>query len=285
MHKTSKFPCIPALALGLVCTLIWLIRPELAQAMEEPSGYGTEIDLLGEWQHFQYREFQDSGSLFNREKGEIPGIRLGARFQKGRWSLRLAGSWHHGRVDYEGLTNAGAILKTHTTENLMEVRVGLGHSFKVVPKLKLEPFIDVGARVWWRDIATTGAAAGLKERYDVGHSDVGIALVADLSPIWSLRSESALLLPFHTKLSVDSPVYGTPTLDFDGHPGYKTDLVLQYHLKDWLILNLGPYLDFWRFNRGPDQTLTTPYGAVVTVHEPPSQTHQFGLRGGVSLRY
>lgn len=226
-----------------------------------------------------YHEFNTHSQRLNREHGLLPGFGLQASGQWQRWFWLARLSAFKGSVDYNGQTQLGHALATHTSSRLLGGSARLGYWLSDAGKWGL--FAHLAARQWNRDIHSTGAVQGLSERYRWLEAGAG------LRHVWSRADDNhwgqaVALTAFATVAgSVKaylSAIQGANLEDARLHTGDSVGARLQYtvsmHIGSNTQLHLRPQLAYWRFGRSETVRGTT---------EPRSDNWRLGLFVGVTL--
>lgn len=235
------------------------------------------VDVTG----FRYREFADDGRELNRERGELPGIRLIVQADDGIVLARLDSSLHAGSVDYRGETRAGRSARTRTDTRLITLAAEVG------PWLDAEHnwngFARLAHRNWVRDIQSTSTARGIHEEYRWYEVGVGLRRIWRVAGTAGWRHEVAAMLfrttggtVFVEESSVSS-ARDDMTLDLGSEPGARLRYTATGGVGGW-TLRIEPYLEYWEFGRSDDEVIRSngsPTG--LTMHEPRSESWRLGL--------
>ena len=190
------------------------------------AGEASSISLGPSALSFRYKEFPDNERLRNREDGLLPGVTAGLRLAPGSWRVRLAGSYHGGKVDYDGATQSGSPHKTETGTDIFDVMVTAGYSFAVGGSVTLAPYLGAGYRYWRRDILPNAGVRGLLEVYRWPYAMVGLDLGLFQTERFQGGIDVRLIRPIDPKLDVG--ISPETTLDLGARTGYRVSLPLRW---------------------------------------------------------
>jgi hypothetical protein len=235
----------------------------------ESSGLKTEIGLST--LRFRYEEYNDSGGLFNKEQGSIPGITLKLGQRRSDWEWESAGSYHYGQVSYTGQTNLGSPYNTRTEESIGDVSLRLGRWFG--ERHPFMPFAGIGYRRWDRNILP-GTLGGLFESYRWSYAWAGAKFMAYRNKTSSYVLDVGLLKPHKPELHIDFK--GTYNVEPVVYPksklGLRVLLTSNWAFSNGTGLAIEPYYEFWELGRSP-----TVVDGPISVYEPASKTRNIGL--------
>lgn len=264
-----------ASGVGTLSFVLLLVAPCSGNAWaSEPITLKAEIGLSV--MRFDYREFDDTGRILDKEVGGIPGLsaKLGQRFTA--WEWEATGSYHYGRVAYNGQTNLGSPYSTRTDEYIGDISLRLGRWFD--GRYPTMPYAGIGYRRWDRDILP-GSLNGLFESYRWSYLWLG--LKQSLAPQQSssqLFLDAGLLKPINPEIHIDFkgayPV--SPTVYPQSNLGLRLMLTSSTALSKDMRMTIEPYYEYWKLGRSPSVSAPVTAG-ILSVYEPASRTSNFGL--------
>lgn len=223
---------------------------------------------------FRYKEFPDDERLRNREDGWLPGVSAGLRFAPGSWRIRLAGSYHGGRVDYDGATSSGNPHQTETDTDIFDLIVTGGYSFDLAKSVTLAPYLGAGYRYWQRDILPNRGVSGLLEVYRWPYATVGLELGLFQTDRFQGGVDVRLIRPVNPKLDVD--INPETTLELGARTGYRVSLPLRWSFGASHGILLEPYYERQEIGASP------PRNGIL---EPRSETDLFAVNLTWRLRF
>jgi len=223
---------------------------------------------------FHYKEFPDDQRLRNREDGLLPGLTASLRLAPGSWRVRLAGSYHGGRVDYDGATSSGNPHQTDTETEILDVLATGGYSFALSDSVSLAPYIGAGYRYWRRDILPNRGVSGLLEVYRWPYATVGLELGLCQTERFQGGIDVRLIRPIDPKLDVD--INPATTLDLGARTGYRVSLPLRWSFGASQGILLEPYYERQDIGASP---------AKNGILEPSSDTGTLAVNLSWRLRF
>jgi hypothetical protein len=238
-------------------------------ASSEPASLQAEIGLSA--LRFKYEEYNDTGGLFNKEQGGIPGITIKLGQRRSDWEWESAGSYHYGQVSYTGQTNFGSPYNTRTEESISDVSLRLGRWFG--ESHPFMPFAGIGYRRWDRNILP-GTLGGLFESYRWSYAWAGAKFLAYRDEASSFTLDVGLLKPLNPELHIDfKGTYNVePVVYPESKLGLRVLLTSKRTLANGSGLTIEPYYEYWELGRSP-----TVVAGPISVYEPASKTRNIGL--------
>jgi len=237
---------------------------------------------------FDYREYAD-GRLLDRESGGIPGVVFALTGEMGRWALGGRFSWHAGAVMYDGQTNTGIPISTHTEESILDTSVRIARGIGPVDDPALTLYGGFGYRYWGRDIRPTYTGSGqpvdgLYEIYRWKYFFFGgkTAIYRTGNSRWSLDAQ--VLRPYRPTIEVDQQGrYDTVILDLGENTGWRVALPWEYRVSARTHWVIEPYMEAWDIGPSSSAPLTQNGVPVdnITLYEPRSTTRNFGIAMGL----
>lgn len=238
---------------------------------------------------FNYKEFDDDGSLLDREDGTLPGLIFGLERPRGPWVLGGRFSYYAGSVDYDGQTNTGTPITTRTDEKISEIEGRAEYWLR--PEDRWAVYGGLGYRYWARDIRPTRTAggqpvSGLFEVYDWWLVFFGtkVELYNKNASRWSLDLRVLRILAPELRVDATSQ-FDQARLDLGERYGMRLSLPWQYKLDKATHLTIEPYAEGWELGRSPTVPLTRNGVVIGTIFEPRSETRNYGINLGFSRRF
>ena len=223
---------------------------------------------------FKYEEFTDTGRVWDKEQGSLPGmsLRLGQRIAE--WEWEGSASSFYGQVLYTGETNYHQPFDTRTDETIIDLSLRLGHWFG--EQYPFMPYAGVGYRRWDRDIyggsIGTTQVSGLFESYRWQYAWVGSKFITFQDNVSQFLLDVGLLKPLRPELHMNS---GSTILHLGSNTGLRTMLSWDVKLKgddrnDHLVIE--PWYEYWNMGRSP-----IVFTSSGPIYEPDSKTHNYGV--------
>lgn len=233
--------------------------------------------------HFDYREFKDDGSQFNRESGYIPGVVL--TLGKATKGLEASGkfSYFNAEIGYDGKTQSGTPILTSTDETLYDLSFQLGKQLALTPKIvPVRLYGDIGYRYWKRDIRSTTVATGLLETYQWNYVSAGVTLPIMQTSWGNIAFDARLTRTFNSSIDVGfRNLYDTVGLTLANRNGFLISLPISLPQQQGFRLHIEPFWEEWSFGRSNTKNLTQNGSVVGTVFEPQSKTRATGITVGL----
>ncbi len=254
----------------------------LASPSPAPAG-GPGLDLrLGlSARTFDYEEFDERNASLDREEGRLPGVAAALGYRSGPWSLDAALQWSHGEADYR---SPGAT--TVTDEEILDLELLAGRRLFGSEASSLHLLAGVGYRTWWRDIRSTASADGLDETYRWGYGLLGLRGAHVLDQCTLLTAELAMTRTIDPRIEVDFlRFYDDADLDLGIDNGFRARLVLERSLGPDISLSLMPWYERWKLGRSDDAVLTSGGTPIGRIHEPRSETRDYGVQVTLGWRF
>ena len=199
-----------------------------------------------------------------REHGPLPGVQASATYQTGDWRLGLRGDLYQGSIGYQGQSQGGAGLVSHT--GTTQLRTGLTAAFALTEHTSLMGALEHDH--WRRRIEGRGTTLGLHERYQSWRVLAG-AGTRLLTLAGASLDGGALLVwaqPEQLTVKFGGQVYDDAKLETRSARGLRLVFGLQPASTPKVSLNLE--FDTLRIGRGDAATLFANGLAVGTVSQP-----------------
>lgn len=271
----------------LILLFIFMLCFKLAIAEDYRSQY--ELLLGFSLLDMNYKEFDDTNFLLDREDGILPGIISEIKFSGQDIDSYLYGSYHTSTIDYDGQTQGGTPVQTDTETEIVDIQYRLSDK----PTKQHQLYGGIGYRYWRRDIQSIGNVSGILEHYKWFYGMLGL--------------KSRLLKDYNSELSFDVRIThmlkANMDIDFKGFSatgfaslddktvdlGKKTNfrISIPWRIKiensyTWLI---EPYFEQWDIGKSNVVNLTESgtlvvlpeCGGICGVLEPRSETRNFGV--------
>jgi hypothetical protein len=176
-------------------------------------------------------------------------------------------------------------IQTRTEEKLLRS----GFAIKRKISAALLPAFDIVSGLsycrWERDIKGKDGVNGLYENYQWWEAQFGLMMPIESGLNREWRFEISLLYTINPSLKVDIPGYDDPTLDLGERFGLRFRAKHTWWTPSGLGYTLGVFVEGWSFGRSEDEPLFQNGVVVGTVHEPRSESRDWGLILSVSQRF
>ena len=239
---------------------------------------------------FGYQEFDDSGTLLNREDGAIPGVAVSLSHWHGSWLFVGDFSYHAGSVAYSGQTNTGIAITTRTHQAIVDMALRTEYWQDTTTGLEYAFYFGTGYHRWERDIRPTRTAggapvSGLFETYQWWLGFAGVRVVPYESDRARWLLDARLTRTVNPTITVDhNGLYDNTLLYLGERWGGRLAFPLHYTLGQGTSLIVEPYLERYELGRSAAKRLTrngVPVGNT-SIYEPRSETRNFGLMIGIN---
>ncbi len=128
------------------------------------SAFSLTYNLTPKAVYFDYLEVDDQGDTLDTETGWLSGIDAGISIPAGDFTFSSHVNYLQGDVAYNGHTQAGAVYRTQTQQQIINYGVSSQHSFNL-DRFTLTPSLAMDKFYWRRDIQRKGVVSGLTEDY------------------------------------------------------------------------------------------------------------------------
>lgn len=230
----------------------------------QPDSFAVEAGVSA--MRFNYAEYKDDGSTWDRERGNIPGLSLKFALQNAAWEWEGAANYHYGRADYTGQTNLGAPYNTRTDEGVVDFSIRAGRWLN--KDYLVMPYAGWGYRQWNRDIRPA-SLAGLYEVYRWQYAWLGAKFAAYRQGATDVMLDLGWIRPINPTMQVN--VYKA-NLNLGSRNGLRLLLTSNTVLPQKIVLVFEPYYEYWELGRS---SMVTSSGGVI--YEPASKTRSVGL--------
>lgn len=266
--------------ISIVCGL--LLAPPAAMAEQK-----WELAINGAALNFGYREFSDSGKLFDREHGTIPGLGMSLSLAQDQWLFAGDFSYHAGAVVYDGQTSAGVPISSHTNQKITDGSIRAEHW----QSANYAWYLGAGYHYWTRDIQPSYSAAGtpasgLFEIYQwwLGFAGVKAVLIQSDRVHWLL--DARLTRSLNPSITVDfNGQHDTARLSLGKRWGARLALPWRYKMDESTNMVVEPFAENFTLGRSATTPLTDGGVTAGIVYEPRSETLNYGLLVGINQRF
>lgn len=267
------------------CSLYLFLMPLAVMAQsDERSALTASATALD----FGYQEFDDSGTLLNREDGAIPGVAVSHSHSHGRWLFVGDFSYHAGSVAYSGQTNTGIAITTRTHQVIVDMALRTEYWQDTFAGLEYAFYLGTGYHRWERDIQPTrtvyGApVSGLFETYQwwLGFAGIRAVLYESDRARWLL--DARLTRTVNPSVTVDyNGLYDNTRLYLGERWGGRLAFPLHYTLGQAASFVVEPFVERYELGRSATLPLTRNGLPVDALYEPRSETRNFGLMIGIN---
>lgn len=284
MHPPIQFNPLRA----ALCAWLALLTPVAALAQPEEK---WALSIGAATQHFAYREFSDSGTLFNQEDGAIPGVALSLGRSHDRWRFVGDFSYHAGDVAYVGQTNTGLPISTRTKQNMVDLSLRAEFWQATTGGLDYALYFGTGFHHRERDIQPTRTAdgrpvSGLFETYQWWFGLLGAKAVLHASPRVRWLLDARLTRPLNPSVTVDfGGRFDETRLSLGEHWGARLALPWHYTLSRATDFTVEPFAESHALGRSATMPLTRNGLPAGAVYQPRSENRNYGLVIGISQRF
>lgn len=266
-----------------LCVVFCLMGVSLAHAFHPEDG----IDLATTLTRFNFVEYDDLQKKAVQERGWLYGGELEARKTFGAFFIEGSAAMHKGTVRYDGLTQSGDPHATLTTETVQDASIQIGriyeawrrHDYAII-------YAGAGIHQWARDIKTNNDVAGLYEIYTWGYVNVGArGFILRFANV-RMMAELNLLRTLFPVMDVSfGGKYDNMRVKLGEHYGAKFSLPVHIDLTRQFQLGLEPFLEAWDLGRSEHKELTQQGFVAGTMHEPRSESRNYGVNVGLQFRF
>ncbi len=220
--------------------------------------------------YFNYEEFDLSGDTFNEENGSIPGISLTIFKTANNFTNSFSFESYGGRVDYDGMTQSGAPLKSKTDETLYRLFYRVDWSPEEFDNTLYGKILW---QRWDRNILPTTISSSLFEQYQWWVLELGFTL-----PVYRYQTsfwlfEFGILKTTHGTIEIDlsRQTFGKPELSLGSGSGLNTSLIYQYTINTRNQIGFSLQYQHWEFSRSNTQSISN---GIITfdITEPESES-------------
>lgn len=232
--------------------------------------------------YFDYSEFTDDGSRFNRETGFLPGFQIGVgNLASQDFRAHLEAEFYRGTVDYDGQTQSGVPHSTESDTTLYRLGGSVSYAFKD----NFQSYLSLRYLRWDRSIrdnfnSILGAnVPGVNEQYRWKEAGVGARAHLGCQPDcrWLLDVALLRVLDPEIQINLEDRGFGSPVLHLGEEYGVRAQLAWMLHWQENRRINLNLYYEAWDFGRSADVVVNRGTLFLV-VREPRSETRSAGAR-------
>jgi len=218
---------------------------------------------------FDYREFDTTGDLLNKESGFIPGIGFKYSLNYKKTKITAFTSIHDDQIDYTGQTQSGQPHNTRTNEIL--IKSGILLTSRKYPDFPARLLFSVAFQFWDRDILNNNNVHGLHERYTWYEYSLGLNFKQETNTSSYYWANTSALLIYQPEILVYLKS-GNETLNI----GEKIGLRLQAG-KTWIMsnkntLSLSLTSEFFELARSNTIYVNNFFGEAAFLTEPDSKS-------------
>lgn len=241
---------------------IFVLTAECGAEALQPEAITAEagVSML----RFNYAEYKNDGSTFNRELGGIPGLSFRLFQRRSNWEWEGAASYHYGRVGYNGLDSNGLLYSTRTDESVGDFALRLGYWFE--GGYPVMPYAGLGYLRWDRNIRPA-SLSGVFESYRWNYAWLGTKIKLYQQNTSNLMLDLGWIKPLSPSIYGDAYKLSPASRD-----GIRVMLTSHMALAERMTLILEPYFEYWHFGVSPAVPVTG--GAL---YEPESRTRNLGV--------
>lgn len=249
----------------------------------------SEIFLGFSLLDMNYKEFDDTGFLLDREDGVLPGVTGQIVFPGKSIDKILYGSFYSSTIDYDGQTQSGAPVQTDTDTDIIDVQFRVSETSSQQNQL----YGGVGYRYWRRDILSVGGVSGLLEHYNWFYALLGLRSTYFRNYNSELAFDFRITRMLKANMDIDFKGYSLTgsaplddkTVDLGKKTNFRFSMPWRVKVKDSYTWVVEPYFEQWDIGKSNTVNLTEngvlvvlpECGGVCGVLEPRSETRNFGV--------
>lgn len=272
---------------SIACLLaLLLLRIVPAVSDETPSKAALTTSLGLSAMVFNYAEYGDNGRLLDYEHGVMPGVMADVSRSQGDWFVTGKLNYFSGMVLYDGQTQSGMPVITHTDENILDLFLQVGRRFRPTGHIGYTLYAGVGQHRWNRDIRSTTTVQGLTEYYRWQYAALGaMAILHETNRSrWEMNLRWQRVLD--PQLDVDfRGAFDSLQLALGERAGFYFSVPWARRLSDRSQLVIEPFYERWELGRSANSDLTTQGNVVGAVFEPQSVTNNRGITVSIRTSY
>jgi hypothetical protein len=256
--------------------LVFLFSPLLAVA--DPGSITKSVWLGATALDFDYEEFDGQDESLDREDGWLPGVNAGAGLAGDRWFVESSLLWSSGRVDYHSPED-----DSETDEDILNLEILAGTPVFDVDRQRLSLVAGAGHRKWQRDIHSTPDKLGLDETYRWYYWLLGLRGEHGFSARTRIVANVQVTRTVNPDIEVQFKENFADDVDLNlgQETAYKVSLEVRHQLGGRTSLWLMPWYERWDLGRSRTEDLYRNGDRIGTVHEPRSETRNYGVSLGV----
>lgn len=235
---------------------------------------------------FHYKEYSVTGTLIDREDGNIPGISAELARDWGAFSGIFNAGLADGRVTYDGRTQGGIPLITRTKEQILDLSAIISWSSGVQANNNPRLLAGLGHRKWVRDIQATATTDRLYERYQWSYWLVGLNFRTWKNNKWEIGFDGRFLRPIKPSIYVEYPGYDSVTIALGAENSLRVSVPITYQLSAKELILIEGYYQTWNLSRSSSKLLYS--GGMPTsgsIAEPDSITEIYGVQLSLRFKY
>ena len=258
------------------------ITLSLASMLFVTNSYADSFEVTTDILYFNYREFNTSGNLLDKETGFIPGIAFNYTTNYKNSDVTAYISHHDGRVDYTGKTQGG---KDHTTKtNQILIKYGIQLTSHETPDFPARLLFSFAYHTWDRDILSTINVQGLHEFYSWHEFSLGLRFqgeTIDNSFYWT--NISALLI-YNPEIVVFLDT-GDKSLNIGENLGFRLHVGKTWKMENSHSISLSFKSEYFEFERSNTIFVNSFFGRSVFITEPDSVSFHNSFNLTLSYRF
>ena len=263
----------------VLMSLVFLssVVPSSARAWEYMA---SSLELA--YQYFSYDHKEDlQEPLRNKEEGNIPGIAILYSY---RWPeetyYELRGEISKGTTEYNGSLQNGDPWNDRTDNKFYRFSLGIGHTLWPWEKITVTPYLGIGT-VMWERVLGKHTESPYTEKYYYNYFPVGILIVVEPTPWFSLSARAAYHVMMGAQIKLDGNVVSKKNSDLGNRHETIVETPVTIRFSKDMSLVITPFTYYRKFGRG--DSFEVSCGSVTsTVYEPASSATISGIRAGIA---
>jgi len=254
----------------------------LATLLFFSNSYADSFEVTSDILYFNYREFNTSGSLLDKETGFIPGVGFKYSTKYKNSDVTAYISHHDGQIDYAGKTQSG---RAHTTRtNQILIKYGILLTSQETPDFPARLLFSFAYHTWDRDILSTTNVQGLHEFYSWHEFSLGLRFqgeTIDDSFYWT--NISALLI-YNPEIVVFLDT-GDKSLNIGENLGFRLHAGKTWQIENRHSISLSFKSEYFEFERSNTIFVNSFFGRSVFITEPDSASFHNSFNLTLSYRF
>jgi len=230
---------------------------------------------------FDYREFDQSNRLLDKEQGLLSGAKFSGRHEYGNGNLNIHAALYGGSVDYTGQTQSGIPHQTDTDTRLFNI--GFRLDLVQTTSIPVQLFLGLQHWRWDRDILTRNNVQGLHEIYSWEEAELGARFDWAIARQSSMWIETSGLYVINPQMDLELPASDL-SFHLGAESGYRlrTGISLQGNS---VSLSVNAFVERWEFGRSNTIFTNDFFGSSAYLTEPASKSFHSGLELGFISRF
>ena len=252
---------------------------------------GASLEAGAGYHHFDYREDLNP-PLKSTESGWLPSAYASYTYQRpASLYIRLYADYAGADLTFDGTTQSGTPVRFEdSSQRLFKFEAHFGYVLQPEDHFQLIPYIGLGHRYWLRGKAKiTPTFRSFEEEYSWSYLPVGLKADYTLNRQWSIGATLGANIMFNGKMTarLSHVLAGAndPEFDLGNKVGYYAEMPVTYTFaRNWALVGT-PWYEYSQIGRSNTLNIIQNNTIVGFAFEPPSRTHQYGLKLGFAYTF